>query len=115
MQTVTKATLEEQVLFFAPKDIVRLQGSSSYTMIFFTNRKKITTCKVLHIYETTLASAGFIRIHKTHLVNAHCIIKIDNQGNIYLTDGSIVTIARRRKKEVLTQLKEVCEQMIIAA
>ena len=109
MQTVTKATIEKGVLFFAPKEVLRLQGSSSYTTIFFINRKKITTTKVLHIYETSLASSGFVRIHRTHLINAHCITKIDSLGNIYLNDGSILTIARRRKKDVLTHLKVVCQ------
>ena len=110
-----KTKKQNDSLIFAPKDIVRLQSSSCYTTIFFSNRKKITTCEVLHVYEASLASSGFIRIHRTHLINAHCITKIDTRGNIYLSDGSILTIARRRKKEVLTQLKEVCEQMIIAA
>ena len=100
---------------FYLKDVVRLQGSSNYTIIYFSNRKKLITTKVLHIYETFLASKGFIRIHKTHLVNVHCISKIDALGNIFLNDGSIITIARRRRKEVLLQLKEICSKMIIAA
>jgi len=105
----------EGALFFSPNDIVRLQGSSNYTLIFFANKEKILTSKVLHVYETILASAGFIRIHKTHLVNAHCITKIDSLGNVYLSDDTIVSIARRRRKEVLLQLKQMRDHMTSAA
>ena len=105
----------EGILFFSPTDIIRLQGSSNYTLIFFTSKEKLVTTKVLHYYETLLAASGFVRIHKTHLVNTHCINKIDSLGNVYLNDNNVVNIARSRRKEVITQLKEMSIHFTVAA
>ena len=33
--------------FFSPEDIIRLEASSNYTKVFFSNKTKIVTAKVL--------------------------------------------------------------------
>ena len=48
----------------------------------------------------------FIRTHKSHLVNPKHITRISSDNEqIILSDGSRVEVSRRKKDEVLQQLK----------
>jgi len=93
------------LLFLSPAKIIRLEAKSSYTKIFFDDRKPVTTCKVLKEYETLLKPLGFIRTHRSHLINKNRIASIDDNGNIYMDDCSIAGISRRKRTAVLKQLQ----------
>ena len=101
---ITIATAEGHY-FFNPCDIIRLEASSNYTYIHFTNRKPILVAKVLADYELMLSVAGFVRTHRSHLVNKEHILFVDGKGNIIMKDSSRAEISRRKKKEVMTVLK----------
>jgi len=105
----------EGLYFFYADEIVRLEASSNYTYIHFTNRKPMLIAKVLGEYEEQLAFAGFVRTHRSHLVNKQYITFIDGHGNIVMEDNSRVEISRRKKKEVLTELKKCFLQTKFAA
>ena len=105
----------EGLYFFYSDEIVRLEASSNYTYIHFTNRKPMLIAKVLGEYEEQLAIAGFVRTHRSHLVNKQYVTFIDGQGNIVMEDNSRVEISRRKKKEVLTELKKCFFQTRLAA
>ena len=95
----------EGLYFFTPEEIVRLEASSNYTYIHFTNRKPLLTSKVLGEYENQLAAYGFLRTHRSHLVNKHHILFVDSGGNIIMQDSSTAGISRRKKKEVMRQIR----------
>ena len=53
-----------------------------------------------------LEEFSFIRTHKSHLVNPKHITHLTNDNEyLLLTDGSRVEVSRRKKDEVLQQLK----------
>lgn len=97
----------ERVEFVEVKSIVRCQGESNYTHIYFADRKPILTAKSLIEFEELLAEYGFIRVHKTHLVNLNQVTSFtkNDGGVLFLTNGDSVAISRRRKDFVLEQLK----------
>ena len=95
----------EETLFFHPRDIIRLEGESNYTKFFFINRRPLLTSKTLKEYEEILQGHGFIRIHKSHMVNAAHVIAANNDGILTMQDKSNVEISRRRKEEVMGALK----------
>lgn len=103
MQTNTKIIIAtpDGRYFFQPEEIVRLEASSNYTNIFFTNKKKMVSAKVLKDYETMLEPLGFLRTHRSHLVNKRYIQYIDSQGHILMKDASTAEISRRKKKVVM--------------
>jgi two-component system LytT family response regulator len=101
--------------FFSPEEIVRLEASSNYTNVFFTNRKKMLIAKVLKDYETMLEPLHFVRTHRSHLVNSQHVQFIDSNGRIIMRDSSRVEISRRKKKDVLKELKKCLEQVRMAA
>lgn len=94
------------VYFFKVEDIVRLEADSSYTHIYLTNRKPFVASKTLKHFEEMLEEFQFIRTHKSHLVNPRFITHITNDNEfLLLSDGSKVEVSRRKKEEVLQQLK----------
>jgi two-component system, LytTR family, response regulator len=91
--------------FYNTEEIVRLEGESNYTKFFFTNNKTLLTSKTLKEYEEILSNHGFIRIHKSHIVNRIHVVNYSGDGMLTLVDNSKVEISRRRREEVMEQLK----------
>lgn len=96
----------EGTYFFNPQEIIRLEASSNYTYIYFTNRKPILIARVLADYEVLLSSFGFVRTHRSHLVNKQYVMFIDSSGKILMKDESRAEISRRKKKVVMKELRE---------
>jgi two-component system LytT family response regulator len=90
--------------FFSPQEIIRLEASSNYTKIFFSNNTRILSSKVLKEFAEMLEPLGFLRTHRTHLVNKQYIHCITSQG-VIMKDESVAEISRRQKTEVLRALK----------
>jgi len=97
----------ERVEFVEVKSIIRCQGESNYTHIYFSDRKPLLTAKSLIEFEELLAEYNFIRVHKTHLVNLNQVTSFtkNDGGVLFLSNGDSVAISRRRKEFVLEQLK----------
>jgi two-component system, LytTR family, response regulator len=93
------------VYFVKPEDIVRLEASSNYTNIFFTNKTRILTSRVLKEFALLLEPMGFIRTHRSHLVNRQHILFVDSHGNITMQDLSKAEISRRKKMSIMKALK----------
>jgi len=91
--------------FYFPDEIVRLEGESNYTRLFFTDKKPLLISRTLKEYEELLADHGFIRVHKSHLVNKKHVVNYKNDGQLVLSDQSKVEVSRRRKEEVIEALK----------
>lgn len=93
----------EGLLFYDISDIVHLEANSNYTNIYFTNKKKITASKTLKEFEELLPEDIFFRTHHSYLINLNYIkryIKGDG-GQIEMTNGTFVDVARRKKDEFL--------------
>lgn len=101
--TITLATSEGKY-FFSPEEIVRLEASSNYTKIYFCNKTKMISAKVLKEFVEMLAPFGFVRTHRTHLVNRQHILCITPDG-IIMKDSSVAEISRRMKSGVMKVLK----------
>lgn len=97
----------ERVEFVEVKSIIRCQGESNYTHLYFSDRKPLLTAKSLIEFEELLAEYNFIRVHKTHLVNLNQVTSFtkNDGGVLFLSNGDSVAISRRRKEFVLEQLK----------
>lgn len=90
-------------IFIDVNDIVRCEADSNYTIFYFSNQKKWVATKTLKEYDEILCNRGFVRVHKSHLVNKNFVQKImDTQ--LILKDNTPIEIARRRRHEVATLL-----------
>lgn len=96
----------EGVYFFTIDEILRLEADRSYTHIHLVGKRPFIASKTLKHFEEMLEEFQFIRTHKSHLVNPRHITRVSNDNEfVLLTDGSKVEVSRRKKDEVLQQLK----------
>lgn len=91
----------EGVYFFTLDEILRLEADRNYTMIHLIGKRPFIASKTLKHFEEMLDGFGFIRTHKSHLVNPKHITRLGhNTDFIILRDGSRVEVSRRKKEEV---------------
>lgn len=89
-------------------DILYAESSGNYTNLYFTNQQMICTSKPMHEYEELLEDSGFIRIHKSFLVNLlHVKEYIRGEGgSVLLSNNKEIEVSRRKKDIFLTKMKE---------
>jgi len=92
----------------SPDEIIRLEASSNYTFIHFTNKSKILSAKVLKDFAHLLEPLGFIRTHRTHLVNRNYISRVCKDGKIIMQDTSVAEVSRRKRVGLIRMLKNAC-------
>jgi two-component system, LytTR family, response regulator len=83
-----------------PADIIRMEAMSNYTRVYFTDQPPLLTAKVLRLYDEILRPYGFIRTHRSHLVNAQYVLEFDRNRFLQMTDCSKAEVSRRKKSEV---------------
>ncbi len=93
--------------FYFPHEIIRLEGEGNYTWFHFDGKKPLLISKTLKEYEEILLNQGFIRTHKSHLVNRAHVVNYTVDGMLTMTDNSRVEISRRRKEDVMGQLRSI--------
>jgi two-component system LytT family response regulator len=102
MHKIAIPTLEG-LLFFDINNIVHLEANSNYTVIFFTDKTKITASKTLKEFEEMLPEDVFFRPHHSHIINLSFIKRYirGDGGQIELQNGTYIDVSRRKKEEFL--------------
>ena len=92
------------MFLFSPFEIIRCQASNNYTWFYLTGKRKVLVAKTMGKYETALTENNFIKIHRTDIINKFFISNIKN-NIISLTDGTCLTISKRRRTIVRASLQ----------
>ena len=89
-------------------DILYAESSGNYTNLYFLNKPMACTSKPMHEYEKLLEDAGFVRIHKSILVNLLHVKEYmrGEGGSVILSNGHEVEVARRKKDLLISKMKE---------
>lgn len=89
-------------------DIIYCEASSNYTNFHFTDRPIICASKPIHEFETLLEDAGFVRIHKSFVINLEHIKEYlrGEGGSVLLTNGHEVEVSRRKKEYFINRMKD---------
>jgi two-component system LytT family response regulator len=91
-------------------EIIHLEASDNYTMIYMTDNRKHLSCKNIKVYEESLDPHIFFRAHKSHILNVSNHLKgfTRNDGNIaILSNGKQIPVARRKLAEFLERINKV--------
>jgi two-component system LytT family response regulator len=93
----------EGILFLKIADIVKCESYDKYTKIFCMNKKMIISSRNLGEFEDLLGQSGFIRVHKSFLVNKNHIVRYikGEGGQVEMADQSYVDVSRRSKSTLL--------------
>ena len=92
------------------QDIVYLKADVNYTEFYLKDGKKIVSSFTLKYHEADERLKGFLRVHKSYLVNQMCIVQYMSRQKdvrIYMINGKEIKVARRRRVEVKKSLKSV--------
>jgi two-component system LytT family response regulator len=95
------------------KNIVHLEASESYTMIYLSDGKRIVSSKNIKVYEDKLDSDVFFRTHKSHIINVkHHLVRFNRvDGNsAVMTNGKHVPISRRKLQSFLEEIVGSAEE-----
>lgn len=87
-------------------EIVRCEANNNYTILFLENKKQFVVTKPLSDFEKQLGSAGFCRIHQSHLINLSYVQEYikGKGGDVILKDGSKAAVSQRKKADFLNRL-----------
>lgn len=89
-------------------DIVRCEADDYYTKFILNEGKNIMVSKTLKETEELLEDQGFIRTHKSHMVNISYVKTFmrNDGGYLVLKNGDKIPVSRRKKEYVLEVLNE---------
>lgn len=98
----------EEIIFICIADIVRLEANRNYTFIHLENEKKILSSKNLKEFEDVLDAYDFLRVHKSHLVNAAYISHFAKKGEglLHLKNNSKLQVSDAGREKFLTFFKK---------
>ena len=96
------------------QNILRIQASSNYCKLFFTDGTSLVVAKVLKWFEDKLAplspelvegwkgAGDFIRIHHRHIINAGCVQQYSKSNSmVQLNNNEWIAVSRRKKSTLL--------------
>lgn len=94
--------------FITISDIIRIEASGSYVIIYTTNNKPKMFSRNLKSMEKLLVNHAFFRVHKSHLINLNYVKNYSSQkdgGTITMIDGSLTYLSRKNKEEFISLYK----------
>ena len=94
----------EGARFVAPDELIRCEGDRNYTWFYLTENRKHLSAKTIKEYQEILEKQGFLRIHKSHLVNKKYVEYYLGEGAVLLKDKTKLPVSRQRKEEVVRSL-----------
>jgi len=90
----------DKIYLLNTHDIIHCQSDDCYTFIESLNEDKIVVSKVLKEYDELLSNHGFIRVHRSHLVNLQHIKRFEKQ------EGGFVVMSNEQKVPVSSRARE---------
>lgn len=93
----------ENIYLIDVNDIIRCESDGAYTLLYISDGKKIMISKVIKDYEEMLQEYGFMRVHKSHIINLNFIDRFEKAdgGSIILKDQSSIPVSVRKKESLL--------------
>lgn len=94
--------------YYNTDDIVAIEAEGSYTLIHFSNNKQVLVSRGLRDFELSLSDKGFLRVHKSFLVNMDhvCELHRDDNGYLVMSNGSKIYLSTKDKSEIIKKIKE---------
>jgi len=89
------------------EDIMHLEASDNYTMIYMSDGSRHLSSKNIKVYEEHLNANVFFRTHKSYIVNVEHHLKefSRKEGNMAILDsGKMIPVARRKMSDFLDRI-----------
>lgn len=104
-----KIILKEQDLIHIVKvkDIIYCEAEGIYTTFFLNGPSMVIVSKNIKEYEDALSPFGFVRVHKSFLLNIDRVKQFEkvDGGFLILDTGAKIPVSQRKREMVLSLLK----------
>lgn len=97
-------TSGDRSYFVDPAEVVWCEADVNYTNLHLADERRFVSARTLKDYEDMLTPLGFLRTHRSYLVNRTHIDHLDRGGFVVLRNGRRVEVASRRREEVARAL-----------
>ncbi|RLD81995.1 MAG: DNA-binding response regulator [Bacteroidetes bacterium] len=99
----------EGIYYIDPLNVIYIQADSSYSKIIFKDDEPLFVAKGLKEFEELLHTNNFFRNHHSFLINLNFVRKYTrvDGGNIEMTNGDQIPLARRKKNEFSEFMKNI--------
>lgn len=89
-------------------NILYCEAAGSYTNFHFSNQPLICSARPIYEYEEMLTDSGFIRIHKSYMVNLlHIKEYVRGEGGIViLSNNQEIEVSRRKRDLFISRMRE---------
>ena len=100
---------EDNIHIVNLEDIMYCEAINSYTAFYCADKTKITVSNTLGEYEDMFNEFGFIRIHRSYLLNINYIKRYEKTdgGLVILKDNTNLPLSTRKKERFLEILKRL--------
>ncbi len=90
------------------EEIVSCEAHDNFTDFHFTSRPKMMICRTLKFYEELLQESGFLRVHKSHLINLDHVAKYTRGkgGILTMTDGSEIGVSPQKRELLMEKFEK---------
>ncbi len=88
-------------------ELLYIKGEGSYSNLFLKDKKEMMVSKIIKDFETILIEKGFLRVHKSYLVNMNHIAELrkDDSGYLVMDNGVKIPISHKDREKVLYKLR----------
>lgn len=99
----------ESIFLLNVDDIIHCESDGSYTVFEIKDNQKIVVSKVLKEYDKLLSGSGFLRIHRSHLINLKHIKRFDklDGGNVVMSNGNLISVSTSGRERLLELFEEL--------
>lgn len=101
---ILRIPVKDGFLFIRREDLVRVEGSGSYSNLYLDNGTRHVVTKSIGQMEDLLNGDNrFFRCHNSHIVQVSKIERFISSDGLYvqMTDGSKAEVSRKNKEELL--------------
>lgn len=108
-RTVIEFAVNDGIVILKQTNIIRLEASGSYTVIYMKDSIKHTASKNLKYFEALLDPTLFFRCHLSHIINLNEMVKLVSSDGYFamMSDQSQPEVGKKQKEILLKKLKAI--------
>lgn len=96
-------TTGDRTFFIPPMEITYCTADDNYTELHVNDGRRFMSARTLKDYEEMLFPLGFLRVHRSALVNRAMISHLDGM-HVVLSNQQRIEVSRRKREDVLKAL-----------
>lgn len=99
----------ENIYLLDVQDIIHCASDGNYTVFDTTDHQKIIVSKIIKEYDKLLSDSGFLRVHRSHLINLKHIKRLSKQdgGFVVMSNEMEVPVSTRGRERLLELFNEI--------